>query len=88
VKAREGVVTFSGLTINKTGNGYTLQLTSSGLNSAVTSGINMTSSGNGIAAAGPPVAGAPDPLLAPLVLDSPDPWIGLGSKKLARRDPT
>ena len=31
VKASNGVATFSGLTLNKVGTGYTLQLTSSGL---------------------------------------------------------
>ena len=31
VKASKGVATFSGLTLNKVGTGYTLQLTSSGL---------------------------------------------------------
>ena len=34
VTASKGVATFSGLTINKVGSGYTLQLTSSGLTSA------------------------------------------------------
>ena len=34
VKASNGVATFSGLTLNKVGTGYTLQVTSSGLSSA------------------------------------------------------
>ena len=34
VKASKGVATFSGLTLNKVGTGYTLQVTSSGLSSA------------------------------------------------------
>ena len=44
VNASKGVARFSGLTINKVGSGYTLQLTSSGLSSAVTSPITVTSS--------------------------------------------
>ena len=35
VTASQGVATFSGLTINKAGSGYTLQVSSSGLSSAV-----------------------------------------------------
>jgi hypothetical protein len=81
VKASKGIATFSGLTINKTSNDYTLELTSSGLSSAVTSGINVTTSGDSVAVAGTPVTGAPDPLLAPLVLDSPDLWGTAGLKK-------
>ena len=44
VKASKGVATFSGLTLNKVGTGYTLQLTSSGLTGAITSAITVTSS--------------------------------------------
>jgi virginiamycin B lyase len=80
VTASQGVATFSGLTINKTGSGYTLQVTSSSLSSAVTNGINVTKTGNTamVATGG---SRAPDPLLAPLVLDSPDLWDRLGFKK-------
>ena len=42
VNASQGVASFSNLTINKVGTGYTLQLTSNGLTSAVTSVINVT----------------------------------------------
>ena len=37
------MATFSGLTINKVGSGYTLQLTSSGLTGATTNAITVTS---------------------------------------------
>src|SRR5262249_33991238 len=43
--ASQGVATFSGLTINKVGSGYTLQVTSSGLSSAVTNAIDVTKTG-------------------------------------------
>ena len=43
--ASQGVATFSGLKINKTGNGYTLQATSSGLSSAISTAINVTKTG-------------------------------------------
>ena len=84
MKASNGVATFSGLTINKTGNGYTLELTSSGLASAVTSGINVTTSGDSVTVTGSPAASAPDPLLAPLVFDSPGFLDSLGLKKRVR----
>jgi hypothetical protein len=45
VTASQGVATFFGLTINKVGSGYTLQVTSSGLSSAVTNAINVTKNG-------------------------------------------
>jgi len=83
VTASQGVATFSGLTINKVGSGYTLQVTSSGLSTAVTSPINVTKNGSSAIVA-PAATAAPDPLLAPLVLDSPDLWDGLGLKKRAR----
>jgi hypothetical protein len=80
------VATFSGLKINKTGNGYTLQVSSSGLTSATTTAIDVTKTGMTAAIAAPAVAApAPDPLLAPLVLDSPDIWDGVGLKKRARQ---
>src|SRR6266446_4312915 len=43
VNAVAGVATFSGLSITKTGTGYTLQATSSGLTSVTSSGFNITS---------------------------------------------
>ena len=42
VAASQGVVAFSGLTLNKVGTGYTLQLTSSNLSAAVTNAIAVT----------------------------------------------
>jgi streptogramin lyase len=80
-KASDGVVTFSGLTLNKAGTGYTLELTSSGLSSATTSAITVTSSDATTALA---TTAAPDPLLAPLALDSPDFLESLGLKKHRR----
>jgi hypothetical protein len=71
-KASQGVATFSGLTLSKVGSGYTLQLTSSGLASANTGAITVTSTSPNVVMAIPPETGAPDPLLAPLVLDSLD----------------
>ena len=50
VAASQGVATFSGLEINKTGTGYTLQVTSSGLSSAVSSAIDVTKTGKAIVA--------------------------------------
>jgi hypothetical protein len=84
VTASQGVATFSGLTINKVGSGYTLRVTSSGLSSAVTNAINVTKTGTSTALAAPTTASTPNPLLAPLVLDSPDLWENLGFKKRAR----
>ncbi len=83
--ASQGVATFSGLKINKTGTGYTLQVTSSGLSSAVSSAIDVTKTGEAILA--PPAqigTTAPDALLTPLVLDSPDLWDIPRLKKRAR----
>ena len=42
VKAKNGYVTFSGLSINKRGTGYTLKISSSGLSGATTSAIQVT----------------------------------------------
>jgi streptogramin lyase len=81
VKASKGVATFSGLTLNKAGTGYTLQVTSSGLSSATTSDISVTSSD---AITAPSATTAPDPLLAPLVIDSPSFLESLGLKKHGR----
>lgn len=75
VTASQGVATFSNLTINKTGSGYTLRVSSSGLSSAVTSPINVTKTGkNPVPLSAPAAAATPDQRIAPLVLDSPDLW--------------
>jgi streptogramin lyase len=84
VTASQGVATFPGLTINKTGSGYTLQVTSSGLSSAVTNPINVTKTGTSSALAATTTTSTPNSLLAPLVLDSPDLWDSLGLKKRSR----
>ena len=85
VTTSQGVASFTNLTINKTGSGYTLEVSSSGLSSAITSAINVTKNGMSSALATPTTTRTPDPLLAPLVLDSPDLWDGLGFKKRSRR---
>jgi uncharacterized delta-60 repeat protein len=84
VAASSGVATFSGLTINKVGTGYTLQLTTSGLTSAVTNAINVTNSASGSVLSATTLAVAPDPVLGALVLDSPGFLDSLGLKKHAR----
>ncbi len=81
VKASKGVATFSGLTLNKVGTGYTLALSSSGLTGATSSPITVTSTGADIVLSAPRGTGAPNSLLAPLVLDSPDFLDSLGLKK-------
>ena len=43
VSATNGIATFTGLTLNKLGNGYTLAVTSSGLTSATSASISVTS---------------------------------------------
>jgi streptogramin lyase len=82
VTASAGVASFTNLTINKTGSGYTLQVSSTGLTSATSNPINVTRTGKTastlVAQAGNP---AMNLALAPLVLDSPDLWDGLGFKK-------
>ena len=73
MKASNGVATFSGLTLNKVGTGYTLQLTSSGLTTAVTSAITVTKNASRMWFSHRRVGtGPPDRSLAPLVLDSLD----------------
>ena len=87
VTASQGVATFSGLTINKVGNGYTLQLSSSGLTGATTNAISVVSKNTNILRISPSTAAGtsgPDLYLAPLVIDSPDFLDGLGLKKHAR----
>jgi streptogramin lyase len=85
VTASGGVASFTNLTINKTGSGYTLQVFSSGLTSATSNPINVTRNGHGPAIVLPPTGSpTPDLSLAPLVLDSPDLWDGLRFKKRPR----
>ena len=80
--ASQGVATFSGLTINKTGSGYTLRVSSSGLTSATSNSINVTKSGYTVSTLSVPTGNTVTGLsMAPLVLDSPDLWDGLGFKK-------
>jgi hypothetical protein len=84
VTASQGVASFTNLTINKVGSGYTLGVSSSGLTSATSNPINETKHGTSGALATPTTTSPPDLLLAPLVLDSPDLWDGLGFKKRSR----
>ena len=53
-KATMGVATFSNLTINKVGTGYTLKVSSSGLTSATSTAISVVSKGNVIVGTSPP----------------------------------
>ena len=86
VTASSGVASFNNLTINKTGSGYTLQVSSSGLTSATSNPIKVTGGGYAPISLYPPAGNtATDLSLAPLVLDSPDLWDGLGFKKHSRR---
>ena len=86
VIASQGVASFTNLTINKTGSGYTLGVSRSGLTSATSNPINVTKNGQTastlFAPAGNPATDLP---LAPLVLDSPDLWDGLRFKKRSQR---
>jgi hypothetical protein len=85
VTASQGVASFTNLTINKVGSGYTLRVSSSGLTSTVSNYINVTKSGKTpMPLSSPAGVAAPDLALAPLVLDSPDLWDGLGHKKRSR----
>jgi streptogramin lyase len=83
VTASQGVASFTNLTINKIGTGYTLRVASSGLTSAITNPINVTKNGRDpstlLATAG---NSATELSLAPLVLDSPDLWDGLRSHRV------
>ena len=45
VSASDGVATFSGLTINKVGNGYTLKVSSAGVTSATSTAVDVTKNG-------------------------------------------
>jgi streptogramin lyase len=85
VNAKQGVASFSNLTINKVGSGYTLGVSSSGLSSAITNPINVTKTGKTPSPLSSPAGNpATDLSLAPLVLDSPDLWDGMGLKKRGR----
>jgi streptogramin lyase len=81
VQASGGVATFSGLTLNNTGSGYVLYVSGGGLGWGVTNPFNVVSSTTSSALAAPTPPPRPSPLLAPLVLDSPDLWDGLTFKK-------
>jgi hypothetical protein len=84
VAASGGVATFSGLTLNKAASGYMLYVTASGPTSTTTNPFNVVSSGMNSALAVTTLSGAPNALLGPLVLDSPDLWDGLGLKNRPR----
>jgi streptogramin lyase len=85
VIASQGVASFTNLSINKIGSGYTLRLSSSGLSSSVTNAINVTRTGHSPSPlTAPTVASVPDRMLAPLVFDTPDLWDGLRLKKRSR----
>jgi streptogramin lyase len=85
VTTSQGVASFTNLTINKIGSGYTLGLSSSGLTGATGNPINVTKNGHAATSlVAPSTATTPNPLLAPLVLDSPALWDGLGFKKRSR----
>jgi virginiamycin B lyase len=82
VQASGGVATFSGLTLNNAGSGYVLYVSGGGLGWGVTNTIIVTGTATSSALAAPTTT--PNPLLAPLVLDSPDLWDGLRFKKRSR----
>ncbi len=85
VTASQGVASFTNLTINKVGSGYTLRVSSSRLTAATSSSINVTKTGQTASTLFAPIGNtATDLSMAPLVLDSPDLWDGLGFKKHAR----
>ncbi len=88
VTASQGVASFTNLTINKIGSGYTLRVSSSGLTSATSNPINVTKNGRApstLLASAPAGSPATDLSLAPLVLDSPDLWDGVRFKKRSRQ---
>ena len=85
VSASQGVANFTNLTINKVGSGYTLRVTGSGLTSATSNPIGVTKTGQTASVLSAPIGNpATDLSMAPLVLDSPDLWDGLGFKKRPR----
>jgi streptogramin lyase len=85
VTASAGVASFTNLTVNKVGSGYTLRVSSSGLTSATSNPIDVTKNGKSpstlVASA---TSQATDVSLAPLVLDGEDLWGGLRFKKRPR----
>jgi hypothetical protein len=83
VAASGGVAAFSGLVINKAASGYTLYVSASGPTSTATNPFNVASSTVSSSLASPTMGMTtiPNPSLAPLVLDSPDLWDGLKTKK-------
>jgi streptogramin lyase len=82
VTASQGVASFTNLTINKVGSGYTLQVSSSGLTSTVSNSINVTKSGKTpVPLSSPACVATSDLALAQLVLDSPDLWDGVRPRK-------
>ena len=83
LKASRGVATFSGLTLNKVGSGYTLQVSTTGLSGAVTSAIAVTKASGMSVLSATAGTNVPDALLAPLVIDSPDFLDTVGVKKRA-----
>jgi hypothetical protein len=85
VTASHGLATFTGLSLNKVGTGYTLQVSSKGLTSATTNPFNVVGSATSGTLTATTPTGTPDPLLAPLVLDSPDLWDGLRFQKRPHR---
>ncbi len=85
VAASGGVGTFSGLTLTKVASGYTLHISASGPTSTTTNPFNVVSSTTSSALAAPSTTTTPNPSLAPLVLDSPDLWDGLGFQKRSSR---
>jgi streptogramin lyase len=84
IKSSLGVAAFSGLTLNKVGSGYKLQVSSSGLSGAITSAIAVTKASSMSSASALAAPSAPDALLAPLAIDSPGFLDTLGQKKRAR----
>ncbi len=85
MKASNGVASFSGLTLNKVGSGYTLAISGGGLTGATTNPITVTKTG-ALSAASTMTATTttPDPPMVPLVLGSPDFMDSLGIKKRVR----
>jgi streptogramin lyase len=85
VTASGGVASFTTLTINKIGSGYTLLVSSSGLTSATSNPISVSKHGNFpvklILSTG---TNTTNLSLAPLLLDSPDLWYGWRFRKLHR----
>ncbi len=85
VTASGGVARFTNLTINKTGSGYTLRVSSTGLTSATSHPIQVTRSGAAPSQLDSATsANATDLSLGALVLDNPDVWDGLRFKKRPR----